>query len=46
VACVPMARTTKYIMVDPRIAEQVWTWSKSGDNLATIASKLSSPEAS
>jgi hypothetical protein len=45
VACVPMARTTKYIMVDPRIAEQVWTWSKSGDNLATIASKLSSPEA-
>ena len=46
VACVPMARTTKYIMVDPRIAEQVWTWSKSGDNLATIASKLSLPEAS
>lgn len=44
VACVPMARTTKYIMVDPRIAEQVWTWSKSGDNLATIASKLSLPE--
>jgi len=40
-----MARTTKYMMVDPRIAEQVWTWSKSGDNLATIASKLSSPEA-
>jgi len=45
VACVPMARTTKYIMVDPRIAEQVWTWSKSGDNLATIASRLGSPEA-
>ncbi|HEX7478241.1 MAG TPA: hypothetical protein VF331_10575 [Polyangiales bacterium] len=45
VACVPIARTTKYIMVDPRIAEQVWAWSKSGDSLATIASKLSSPEA-
>jgi hypothetical protein len=45
VACVPIARTTKYIMVDPRIAEQVWAWSKSGDNLATIASKLVSPEA-
>ncbi len=45
VACVPIARTTKYIMVDPRIAEQVWAWSKSGDNLATIASRLGSPEA-
>jgi hypothetical protein len=45
VACVPIARSSKYIMVDPRIAEQVWAWSKSGDNLATIASKLGSPEA-
>ena len=45
VACVPLARSTKYIVVDPRIAEQVWGGSKSGDNLATIASKLSSPEA-
>jgi hypothetical protein len=45
VACVPIARTTKYIMVDPRIAEQVWAWSKSGDNLATIASRLGAPEA-
>lgn len=45
VACVPLARTTKYIMVDPRIAEQVWAWSKSGDSLATIASRLGAPEA-
>lgn len=45
VACVPLARSSKYIMVDPRIAEQVWAWSKSGDSLATIASRLGSPEA-
>jgi hypothetical protein len=39
-----LARTTKYIVVDPKIAETVWGWSKSGDNLATIAAKLSTPE--
>ncbi len=40
VACVPLARSTKYIMVDPTVAEQIWTWSKSGESLASIASKL------
>lgn len=40
VACVPIIRSTMYIMVDPRIAEQVWAWSKSGENLATITSRL------
>jgi membrane protein YqaA with SNARE-associated domain len=40
VACVPIGRTTKYMMVDPRIAEQVWTWSKEGESLASITSKL------
>jgi hypothetical protein len=28
------------MMVDPRIAEQVWNWSKEGESLAAIASKL------
>lgn len=40
VACVPLAPSTKYIMVDPTIAEQVWSWSKGGDSLATIAGRL------
>jgi hypothetical protein len=40
VACVPLARSTKYMMVDPGVAEQVWIWSREGDNLATISSKL------
>jgi hypothetical protein len=46
VACVPMVRTNKYLVVDPGIAETVWGWSKSGDNLATVVSKLSTPSAS
>ncbi len=44
VACVPIARTAKYMMVDPRIAEQVWTWSKEGESLASISSKLAAPQ--
>jgi len=44
VACVPLSRTTKYIMVDPQVAERVWAWSKEGDNLATIAGRLGVPE--
>jgi hypothetical protein len=40
VACVPLARSSKYLMVDPAVAEQIWTWSRSGDSLATITSKL------
>lgn len=44
VACVPLARTAKYIMVDPSVAERVWAWSKEGDNLASIAGRLAPPE--
>jgi hypothetical protein len=40
VACVPLARSTKYMMVDPTVAEQVWIWSREGHNLATISSKM------
>ena len=40
VACVPIGRSTRYMMVDPRIAEQVWNWAKEGDSLATISGKL------
>jgi hypothetical protein len=44
VACVPIGRTAKYMMVDPRIAEQIWTWSKEGESLAAIASKLATTQ--
>ncbi len=44
VACVPVSRTAKYVMVDPRIAEQVWAWSKEGESLASIASKLTATQ--
>ena len=37
---VPLARTTRYMMVDPRIAEQVWSWAREGDGVAAIAGKL------
>jgi hypothetical protein len=40
VACVPLARSTRYMMVDPRIAEQVWSWAREGDGVAAIAGKL------
>ena len=40
VACVPISHSAKYIMVDPRIAEQVWSWSKEGESLAAISGKL------
>ena len=40
VACVPISRSAKYIMVDPRIAEQVWSWSKEGESLAANSGKL------
>jgi len=40
VACVPLGRTSRYMMVDPRIAEQVWNWAKEGDGVAAIAAKL------
>ena len=40
VACVPLADAGKYIMVDPAIAEQVWTWSRDGETLPAIAARL------
>jgi hypothetical protein len=45
VACVPIGASGKYIMVDPAVAEKVWGWSKGGDDLAAIVSKLESEEA-
>lgn len=44
VACVPISRSAKYVMVDPRIAEQVWSWSKEGESLASISGKLTTTQ--
>ncbi|MDD9943406.1 MAG: hypothetical protein OXU20_20365 [Myxococcales bacterium] len=44
VACVPLSHSTKYIMVDPTIAEQIWAWSKGGDSLGTIVGRLGRQE--
>lgn len=45
VACVPLAEPSRYIMVDPSIAEHVWAWSKSGRSLGDIVGALVAEEA-
>lgn len=40
VACVPIGETNSYLMVDPQIAEYVWSWSKEGEPLGQIISRL------
>jgi hypothetical protein len=40
VACVPLSRSEKYVMVHPSIAEHVWAWSKGGENLGQIVARL------
>lgn len=40
VACVPIGTTNRYLMVDPQIAEYVWSWSKDGESLGQIISRL------
>lgn len=45
VACVPVGSSNRYLVVDPVVAERVWAWSKSGDSLGTIVSRLALAEA-
>ena len=40
VACVPVTEAGRYLMVDPGIAERIWNWSREGDDLGVILSKL------
>jgi hypothetical protein len=46
VACVPIGETNAYLMVDPQIAEYVWSWSKDGESLGQIISRLQSADSS
>jgi len=45
VACVPVGEAT-FVLVDPTVAEQVWTWAKAGDELPHIVAKLATSEKS
>jgi hypothetical protein len=45
VACVPVGSSNRYLVVDPTVAERVWAWSKGGDGVGAIVSRLSSAEA-
>lgn len=40
VACVPLDAEGAFLMCDPRIAEEVWGWSRSGRSIAEIAQQL------
>jgi hypothetical protein len=44
VACVPVSAEGHFLLVDPHIAEQVWNWSRSGDDVAAIVGRLGAPE--
>lgn len=40
VACVPVSSSAHFMLVDPQIAELVWNWARSGDDIPTILTKL------
>lgn len=42
VACVPVTPEGQFLLVDPQIAEQVWNWSRSGDDVPAIVGRLES----
>jgi len=45
VACVPVTADGRFLLVDPQIAEQVWTWARAGDDLPAIVGRLGIEEA-
>jgi len=44
VACVPVGQS-RFLVVDPSVAEQIWTWSREGADLPTLVAHLAAPEA-
>lgn len=40
IACVPVASSGRFLIVDPTVAQQVWKWSRSGDDVAAIVGRL------
>lgn len=45
VACVPVSEAGAFMVVDPTVAQQVWKWSRAGDDVAAIVGRLSPPGA-
>lgn len=41
VACVPLEKGAKYLVVDPTIAESVWGWARAGQPVAEVVGRLS-----
>jgi hypothetical protein len=44
VACVPASEGGTFLVVDPSVAQQVWKWSRNGENVPAIVSRLHVPE--
>ncbi|MCB9707277.1 MAG: hypothetical protein H6714_00610 [Myxococcales bacterium] len=40
VACVPLSEAGQFVVVDPSIAETIWSWSRAGDSAPQVAGKL------
>lgn len=40
VACVPVSNDGIFLVVDPSVAQQIWKWSRAGDDIATIVGRL------
>lgn len=40
VACVPVSSDGIFLIVDPSVAQQVWKWSRAGDDVAAIVGRL------
>lgn len=44
VACVPVSSTGRFLLVDPTVAQQIWKWSRGGDDVPAIVSRLAREE--
>ncbi|MEC7521884.1 MAG: hypothetical protein VYE22_18515 [Myxococcota bacterium] len=40
VACVPVGRGGRFMVVDPSVAQQIWKWARGGDDVGAIVSRL------
>jgi hypothetical protein len=44
VACVPIGRSARFVVVHPQVAETVWSWAKEGVSLPEIVGRLGEEE--
>ncbi|MCB9595147.1 MAG: hypothetical protein H6719_20685 [Sandaracinaceae bacterium] len=43
IACVPVSAEGHFLLVEPSVAQKVWKWSRSGDDIAAIVGRLAPP---